>query len=283
MKIGIYEKAINNKFQWEDKIKIAKAAGFDFIEISVDESDARLSRLDWTDEEISKLKSLLKANGMYFNSMCLSGHRKYPFGSVNPEIRKKALDIMYKAIDLAKKLEIPIIQLAGYDVYYEESNEQTIKNFIEGIKKANAYAQQRCVMLAFEVMDTPFMGTIQRAVEYVNIINSPWVKVYPDVGNLSQWSKDPVKEILENKQHIVAYHLKETEPNVFRDLNFGEGNVDFISIFKAIKKTEYNGPFLLEMWSTNQESESFEDNVQKIKTAREFIINKMKESGWENV
>ena len=52
--------------------------------------------------------------------MCLSGHRKYPLGSHDKEIQKKSLEIMKKAIDFAADLGIRIIQLAGYDVYYED-------------------------------------------------------------------------------------------------------------------------------------------------------------------
>jgi len=44
--IGIYEKAMPNAFDWEQKIRIAKHAGFQFIEISIDESDERLKHLN---------------------------------------------------------------------------------------------------------------------------------------------------------------------------------------------------------------------------------------------
>lgn len=283
MKIGIYEKAINSKFSWSEKIKIAKDSGFDFIELSIDETDEKLSRLDWTEKEIEEIKNYLKFNNIYFNSMCLSGHRKYPFGSQDINIRKKALEIMIKAINLAKKLNIRIIQLAGYDVYYEPSSDITKKYFIEGLLKANSYAQENSIMLAFEVMDTAFMGTIERAINYVKEVNSPWLMVYPDVGNLWQYSKDPITEIIKYSNFIVAYHLKETKPNIFRDLNFGEGNVNFKLIFEAIKKTNFNGPFLLEMWSTNSKNETMEENIKKLKTAKKFIIEKMKLAGWKNV
>ncbi|MDI4567878.1 MAG: ribulose phosphate epimerase, partial [Mycoplasma sp.] len=42
--LGIYEKAINNKFNLEEKIIIAKKAGFDFIELSIDETNEKLNR-----------------------------------------------------------------------------------------------------------------------------------------------------------------------------------------------------------------------------------------------
>ena len=126
MKLGIYEKAINNKFSWREKIKLAKSTGFDFIEFSVDESDEKQARLNWTDKQINDLKQILIEENFYFNSMALSGLRKYPFGSHDKTIRSKSIEILEKAIVLAKKLGIRNIQLAGYDVYYEESDDQTV-------------------------------------------------------------------------------------------------------------------------------------------------------------
>ena len=58
--IGIYEKALPNVFTWEEKFRAAKMAGFDYMELSIDESDERLARLDWTDEEIEMLRSVMR-------------------------------------------------------------------------------------------------------------------------------------------------------------------------------------------------------------------------------
>ena len=75
--------------------------------------------------------------------MCLSGHRKYPLGSHDPLIREKSLEIMGKAIDLADDLGIRIIQLAGYDVYYEDGDQQTKEYFIENLQKAVDMASKK--------------------------------------------------------------------------------------------------------------------------------------------
>lgn len=283
MKIGIYEKAINKKFSWKEKILIAKKAGFDYIELSIDETDEKLKRLDWSQKEIDEMLTLLKDNDFYFNSMCLSGHRKYPLGSENLTTRNKSLEIAQKAILLAKKLNIRIIQIAGYDVYYEPSNQKTVNNFIDGLIKMNQIATENSMMLAFEVMDTPFMGTIAKANKYVEIINSPWLQIYPDLGNLSQFSNQPENEIKKYFNHIVAYHVKEATKTQMRDLNYGEGNVNFTSLFKAIKVTNFNGPFTLEMWSLNEENETIEQAISKLKLAKQFIKNKFNEAGWNNV
>jgi len=274
-KIGIYEKAIPNSFNWETKIKVAKAAGYDFIEISVDESDDRLSRLEWTKEERNNLLSLFKKNDLQFESMCLSGHRRFPFGSKNEKTREKAYRIMDQAIELALDLEIKNIQLAGYDVYYEESDEETIKLLIEGLRYASKQAEIAGVMLTLEIMDTWLMGTISRALKYVKIVNSPNLNIYPDLGNLSRWCEDPEDELIKGINYIEAIHLKDTLPGVFKCVPFGNGTVRFSDLFNTLKDLKYSKPFLIEMWTNNTKKYTFDQSVSKILKAKTWLYNRM--------
>ena len=273
--VGIYEKAIPNAFDWEQKIKVAKAAGFDFIEISVDESDARLSRLNWTKEERQNLVNLLQENDLHLESMCLSGHRKYPFGSSDEDTRKKAFEIMDQAIELALDLGVKNIQLAGYDVYYEESTEESLRLFKEGLTYSAKKAEDNNIMLTIEIMDTWLCGTISRAMEYCSYVGSDNLKVYPDLGNLSQWTDDPSSELTKHIDNVVAIHLKDTKPGVFKCVPFGEGTVEFGELFATLRGLEYNRPFLIEMWADNDKEYTFEESVKEISEAKKWLTSRM--------
>lgn len=279
--IGIYEKALPNGFTWEEKFTAAKKAGFDYMELSIDESEERLARLDWSDEEIENLRSVMRFSGITFPTMCLSGHRKYPFGSKNPDIRKKAMEIMEKAINLAVKLGIRCIQLATYDVYYEESDEETKRLFLEGMKEAVAMAARAGVILAMEIMDTKFVGTIVRALHYIKEIPSPYFKIYPDMGNLSNFSSDVTGEFEIGISETVAIHVKETKAGVFKEVPFGEGEVNFTEIFKKLKELNYQGMFLIEMWADNTIYQSVDQAAEKIGDAYQFVTEKMMQAGME--
>ncbi len=272
--MGIYEKAIPNKFDWADKIRIAKAAGYEFIEISVDESDERLNRLYWSKEQRDYIRRLLFENDFYINSMCLSGHRKYPFGSKDETVRQKAFDMMDKAIELAKDLGIRNVQLAGYDVYYEDADDETKAMFIEGLIYATRKAASANVMLSIEIMDTEFIGTITRCMEYIDIVNSPWLQIYPDFGNLSRWTESPEDEMELGINHIVAIHLKDTKPGIFKCVPFGEGTVEFAKLFKKIDELKFQGPFVVEMWADNSVDNTLEDSIRHIADARKWLVDK---------
>lgn len=274
-RFGIYEKAIPNRWDWQDKIDIAKTAGYDFIEMSVDETDERLARLDWSKETCQKLKDHLTQADFYINSMCLSGHRRYPFGSSDPETRAMARRIMAKAIRLAERLGIRNIQLAGYDVYYEAKTQESEKYFLEGLKYAAGLASQANIMVSIEIMDTPFMGTISRCLKYIEAVGSPWLKIYPDLGNLSQWTEKPCHELAKGFEHIVAIHLKDTRPGVFKCVAFGQGTVAFEPMFDTLGQRAYMGPFLVEMWADNSLEESKAMTIDQIKAAKAWLMDKM--------
>ncbi len=184
-RVGLYEKALPNELSWEDKLKQTKELGFDFLEISVDESDERRSRLDWNDEEVYALRRLCEKHGVPLQSMCLSAHRKFPFGSADPAIREQAVIHMEKAISLAYKLGIRTIQLAGYDVYYEPADKVTHQRFIEGMKLSTQLAERSGVMLAVEIMDTDYLNSLSKFEVLSREVNSPYFTAYPDVGNIS--------------------------------------------------------------------------------------------------
>ena len=78
--------------------------------------------------------------------------------------RKKSLDIMRKAIVFARDLGIRVIQLAGYDVYYEKEPGRLVKNFHMALRQCVEYASEFGIILAFETMETEFMNTIGRHV-----------------------------------------------------------------------------------------------------------------------
>lgn len=94
--------------------------------MSVDENDERLARTDWSLTERMELISAIQQTGIRIPTMCLSAHRRFPFGSHDRDTRQQARTIMLKALRPAQDLGIRTIQLAGYDVYYEPQNEETI-------------------------------------------------------------------------------------------------------------------------------------------------------------
>ena len=156
-----------------------------------------------------------------------------------------------------------------------------IRRFLEGMKEAVAMASRAGVILAMEIMDTQFVGTIVRAYHYLKEIPSPYFKIYPDMGNLSNFSKDPAEELELGLSQTVAIHVKETKPGVFKEVPFGEGQVDFEGIFRKLNELNYHGMFLIEMWADNSADQTVEQATEKIADAYRFVTEKMKLAGMD--
>ena len=267
--LGLYEKSMPGTLTWAEKLQAAKNAGFDYVEMSIDETDEKLARLDLPQSGWDEIAAAVRAVGVPFGSICLSGHRKYPFGCPDPEKQKRSLDIMQKAVNLAAYLGIRTIQLAGYDVYYEEGNEKTRADFLTNLKKATLMAAKAGVQLGFETMETPFMDNVQKSMAYVNKVNSPYLGVYPDSGNITNaaliYGDDVEKDLLSGAGHIVAVHLKETVPGKYREIPYGTGHVDFDKIIKTSWEIGVRR-FVTEFWYLKGT-----DWVEELRKANDFM------------
>lgn len=257
IRLGLYEKAMPAGMSFEEMLLNAKAAGFDFMEISIDETDGRQARLDWSEEEKAVLHAALRKTGVPIASMCLSGHRKWPLGSHDAATRERGMEMLRKAVLFAEEFGIRLIQLAGYDVYYEEGDEQTREWFAQNLAEGVAFAAAHSVTLGFETMETPFMDTVSKSMVYVNQVNSPYLGVYPDLGNLTNacriYGTQVLDELESGRGHLFAMHVKETEEGKYRDMRFGTGKVDFVpGIRKALELGVRQ--FVAECWYDGDEN-----------------------------
>lgn len=251
--LGLYEKSMPDQLTLEEKLICAKKAGYNFVELSIDESDNRLARLEWTREERARLVEAMYRHDIKFRTICLSGHRKFPLGSSSEETRARSMEIMEQAIKLAYDLGIRIIQIAGYDVYYEASTEETVRLFGENLRRSVEIAAQYGVMLAFETMETEFLNTVDKCMYYVREIDSPYLHIYPDLGNITnaavRYNGNAVSDLSTGRGHLAAVHLKETVPDVYREIPYGTGHVDFSAL---IQESLDQGVrlFVAEFWYT---------------------------------
>lgn len=270
--LGLYEKSMPSDLSIKEKLLCVRNTGFDFLELSIDETDEKLARLDMKQSERLEIKNYMHETGIFIDTICLSGHRKFPLGS--SEHFEKSLEIMLKCIILARDLGVRIIQLAGYDVYYEEGSASTKALFEKNLIIATEMASKYGVLLGFETMETEFMNTIEKSMTYVNKINSPYLGIYPDIGNLTNaatlYKTNVIDDIKLGAGHILAAHLKETKPGIFREVPYGTGYVDFEKIIDVLYSMGVR-KFVAEFWYMGETS--FEENIV---FANNFIRNKFK-------
>ena len=272
-KIGLYEKALPSYLSWKEKLLLTRKYGYDFLEISIDESDEKIHRLQWSAMQKKEIKDAIDETGVHILTMCLSGNRKYTIGSEDPEKRKKGIELIKSAIRFCVDIGIRIIQLASYDEYYNDRNLNTEMLFLEGLIEVTKFAAANAVTLAFETMDTDFIDSIHKAMKFVEKVNSPWLQIYPDIANITACGKSKAQineDFLYGLDHIVAIHLKDSKNGEIRRIPFGAGIVDFEMLFKLLQDNNFCGLFVTEMWSDDKPNA-----IDEVKNARMFLEEKM--------
>jgi L-ribulose-5-phosphate 3-epimerase len=270
--LGIYEKGLPAAASWSQRLDMAAQAGFGFVEVSIDESEERLQRLDWTPAQRAEVRQAVAESGVMVTSMCLSAHRKYPMGSASPEIRQRGLDIMRRSVDLAQDIGARILLVPGYDTFYEPGSQTTQAYFMEGLHRAVEWGGSAAVMLALENTEH-FVTSITQAMGYVRALNSPWFQLYADVGNLYALGFDAVTELEAGSGHIAGVHIKDVLPGEFRYIPFGEGMVPFEKVFRKLWESGFHGPIMLEMWANTGDNA-----LQAVSDARRWVWARIEQS-----
>ena len=250
--LGLYEKAMPD-VSWAEKLKIAKDAGYDFVEISIDATEERISRIYSTKRERRELVDICYDLEMPIRTLNASALTKYSLGNPDPDVCARGMEIAERSIELADDLGVRIVMIPGYDVYYEPHTEETEQRFIENIRLLEQTAACAGVQLGFETMENEFMNTVEKAMHYIGLVNSNDLKIYPDIGNTTNAAvlhgTDPISDLLMGRGQLVALHLKETCPGHYREIPYGTGHVNFDAAVKAAWELGVRR-FVTEFWYT---------------------------------
>lgn len=228
--LGLYEKAMP-ALSWREKLSIAKQAGYDFVELSIDATEERIARVYSSMAERIELRRLTEELSMPFGTLNASALTRYSLGNEDAFLCSRGIEIAKRSIELAADLGIRVVMIPGYDVYYGVSTPDTSARFIQNIRRLTALAASAGVQLGFETMENEYMNTVEKAMCIVSAVANNYLQIYPDIGNMTNaavlYGSDPLADLRLGKGHLVGLHLKETCPGHFREIPYGDGHVDF--------------------------------------------------------
>ena len=253
--IGLYEKAMRNTLTWKEKLQCAKECGYDYLEISIDATEEKINRIYMDTEEKREIMEAIFDTGIPIGSMSVSALTKYALGDPDQAVRDRGMELAEKSIQLSSALGVRTVMIPGYDIYYGESTIETKRYFLENIRKIAEIAEREGILVGFETMENNFMNTTGKAVQYVNMVDSAYLKIYPDAGNITNAAvanrHDVCEDLSLGKGKLIALHLKETKPDVYREVPFLTGHVEFERIINTAWKLGVRR-YVTELWDVGQ-------------------------------
>ena len=253
--IGLYEKAMRNTLTWKEKLQCAKECGYDYLEISIDATEEKINRIYMDTEEKREIMEAIFDTGIPIGSMSVSALTKYALGDPDQAVRDRGMEIAEKSIQLSSALGVRTVMIPGYDINYGESTIETKRYFLENIRKIAEIAEREGILVGFETMENNFMNTTGKAVQYVNMVDSAYLKIYPDAGNITNAAvanrHDVCEDLSLGKGKLIALHLKETKPDVYREVPFLTGHVEFERIINTAWKLGVRR-YVTELWDVGQ-------------------------------
>lgn len=254
---GIYEKALCGD-TWAELFRHATDSGYAYVELSVDSSPRKLSRLEWTRDERADVRQQARAANSRIGTIVLSAHRDFPWGSADPEIRRRADALALDAVALAHDLGANCVQLAGYFSFGGPRAQNARDHFVEGVSRLAPFAIDAGVTLAIENVDGNDVLSAADGLALIEDIAQEDVKLYVDVGNYAGNELSVVDELDEALPEAYAVQFKDARSRVFRRVPFGEGDVPWEAVFQTLTEAKFTGPVSVEMWNDGGEIEMAE-------------------------
>jgi len=225
-----------------------KRMGFDILEIPIE------GTFD-LDYEIGA--QILKDNGL-MGTMCAAMGTDRDLIHTDGKIRENGMIYIRHCIDAAHTMGItnivgPIYSAVGR-VWQQPPNERAedIDLLVKNLGELSAYAADNGVVLCIEPLnrfETSFINLASQAVEVIDRVNSPACKIMLDTFHMNIEEKSLGDAIRLTGLRLAHFHACENDRGAP-----GSGNVTWPEVAKALKDIHYDGPVVIESFTSKVKS-----------------------------
>ncbi|MBM7568907.1 sugar phosphate isomerase/epimerase family protein [Paenibacillus sacheonensis] len=254
MKKGINIWSFSEQTSIAEAIAIAKDAGFEGIELSLNETGP-LS-LESSEQEIGDIRKQAEDAGIALTSLASGLYWSYSMTSANEDNRRKAQDIVKKQLEAAAILGVDTIlvipgavgvdfipgsEVVPYDRAYDLA--------LEAITKLAEDAEAAKVAIGIENVWNKFLLSPLEMRQFIDAAGSDYVGAYFDVGNVvhagypEHWIRILNRRI--KKVHFKDYRRESGGLSGFVDLLAGD--VNYPEVVKALEEIGYDDFVIGEM------------------------------------
>ena len=245
---------------------------------------------------VDRVREYAARSGMVIAGLALdlSGIPQLRLGSIanpNPDLRKLALDILVKSLDIAKRLGVDTVSFwpgqDGWDYSFETNYGKLLALFTEGLRRLAEEAASRGLALAIEAkLKEPKEGNMVLPTTHVAIaiarkvndeLGRKVVGVTIDYGHELMYAVEPAYTVYLAKfldVPLLSIHINtaKTHSND-EDRVVGTGDMwQFIDFLYATIDTGFSGWYILDQFTYRM------DPVEGLRLSKELFANCMKKA-----
>lgn len=168
--------------------------------------------------------------------------------SARGEDRARRIGFLATSVDVATALEADSVSLWS-GAPDDDADEATLAARLrEGLGEVLDHAQRAGVRLAFEPEPGMFIDTMTRFAELHDAVNHPLFGLTLDVSHVHCLGDGDVGEHIRRwRYRLWNVHIADARRGVHEHLMFGDGEMEFEPMFKALSEIDYAGPIHVEL------------------------------------
>lgn len=225
-----------------ERFKLAKELGFQGIEPNTLE----------TQEEVEEFRRASEATGIKIHCIMNSGHWKYPLTDNDPAVVEECIRGIKTSIRNAHELGADAVLLVPGIVTSSVRYVDVYQRSQKEIRKLLPMAEEHGVVIAVENVGNRFLLSPLEFARYVDEFESPYVRAYFDVGNITSIGFPP-DWIRTLGKRLFKVHIKRFEPG--RDLPAFDAEdrrtrgIDWPDVREALAEVSFSGWVTVEVGS----------------------------------
>jgi xylose isomerase len=210
--------------------------------------------------------------------------RQGSFSSINPEIRKKAIDDTKRIMDLAAELNCDSVTIwpgqDGYDYSFQADYLTERTWFAEGIKEACQYRRDIKVLLEYKMKEPrthSYLNSASTTILVLNEINEPNCGAILDYGHALLGYENGAESVAIFKKYgdkLKHVHINDNYRLWDDDMIVGSVHqIEFLEFFYWLRKTGYNGWLTIDQFPYREDGRDAVEESAKWLDALESLLD----------
>jgi L-ribulose-5-phosphate 3-epimerase len=243
LKKGMVFDMLPGSLSYADRFKLARDIGLAVVQAPTTPDE----------HQAEEMKKAADGAGIRIDSVMNMDHWKYPLSSNDPAVVERSLAGMRTSLQNAKLWGSDTVLLVPAVLNPQTAYRDAWARSQQQIRKLIPLAEEIAVTIGIEEVWNKFLLSPLEMATYVSEFQSPWIKVWFDVGNVMLYGY-PQDWIRTLGKSIVKVHLKDfkRKEDGYAWMNLGDGDVDWAAVRQAFSEIGYSGSVIAELKSGDE-------------------------------